>query len=42
MPSVRLIQAKSVQGRAKRAQAASMRPPMSAAAAKEKTIEKPT
>ena len=42
MPSVNAIQAKSVQGRANRAQAASMRPPMSAAAAKEKTIEKPT
>ena len=42
MPSVSAIQAKSVHGRAKRAQAASMRPPISAAAAKEKTIEKPT
>jgi hypothetical protein len=42
MPSVRKIQAASVHGRTKRAQAASMRPPISAAAAKEKTIEKPT
>ena len=42
MPSVRKIQAISVHGRTKRAQAASTRPAISAAAAKEKVIEKPT
>ena len=42
MPSVRKIQAVSIQGRTQRAQAASMRPSISAAAAKEKAIEKPT
>ncbi len=36
MPSVRKIQAISVQGRTKRAKAASMRPLISAAAAKER------
>ena len=42
MPSVRNIQAASAHGRTQRAQAASTRPPMSAAAANEKVIEKPT
>ena len=42
MPSVRKIQATSVQGRTNRAQTASMRPSMSAPTAKEKEIEKPT
>ncbi len=42
MPSVRKIQAARIQGRAKRAQAASMRPSISAATAKEKAIESPT
>ena len=42
MPRVRKIQAASVQGRTQRAQAASMRPSISAATAKEKEIEKPT
>ena len=42
MPSVRKHQAISANGLTKRAQAASMRPSISAAAAKEKTIEKPT
>ena len=42
MPSVRKHQAISAKGRTKRAQAASIRPSISAAAAKEKTMEKPT
>jgi hypothetical protein len=42
MPSVRNIQASSVQGRTHRAQAASMRPSIKAAMAKEKEIESPT
>jgi hypothetical protein len=42
MPSVRNIQAASVQGRTQRAQAASIRPSISAATAKAKDIEKPT
>ena len=42
MPSVRQIQAAKVQGRTQRAQAASIRPSMRAATAKEKAIEKPT
>ncbi len=42
MPSVRKIQATSAQGRTNRAQPASTRPVIRAAAAKEKTIEKPT
>ena len=42
MPPVRNIQAASVHGRTQRAQAASMRPSISAATAKEKQIEKPT
>ena len=42
MPSVRNIQAASVQGRTQRAQAASMRPSISAATANENEIEKPT
>ena len=42
MPSVRKIQASNVQGRTQRAQAASMRPSISAATAKEKEMEKPT
>ena len=42
MPSVRKIQASSTQGRTQRAQAASMRPSISAATAKENEIEKPT
>jgi hypothetical protein len=42
MPSVRNIHAASVQGRTQRAQAASMRPSISAATAKAKVIEKPT
>ena len=41
-PSVRNIQATSAHGRTQRAQAASMRPSISAAMAKEKVIEKPT
>ncbi len=42
MPSVRKIQAASVHGRMKRAKAASVRPPISAPAASENTMEKPT
>ena len=42
MPSVRKLQAISAHGRMYRAQAASTRPLISAAAAKENTIEKPT
>ena len=42
MPAVRNIQAVSVHGRTQRAQAASVRPSISAATAKEKAIEKPT
>jgi len=42
MPTVRHIQAMSAQGRTQRAQAASMRPSISAAMAKEKVIENPT
>ena len=42
MPSVRHIQAPSTHGRTQRAQAASMRPSISAAMAKENAIEKPT
>ena len=42
MPSVRQIQAASVQGRTQRAQAASVRPSISAATANEKAIERPT
>jgi hypothetical protein len=42
MPSVRNIQASSVHGRTQRAQAASMRPSISAAMAKENEIESPT
>ena len=42
MPSVRQIQAASVQGLTQRAQAASVRPSISAATAKEKAIERPT
>ncbi len=42
MPMVRNIHAASVQGRTQRAQAASMRPSISAATAKENAIEKPT
>ena len=42
MPSVRNIQASSVHGRIQRAQAASMRPSISAAMAKENEIERPT
>ena len=42
MPSVRKIQAVSVQGRTKRAQTASIRPSIRAPTAKEKAIEKPT
>ena len=42
MPAVRKIQAASVHGRTQRAQAASMRPSISAATAKEKQTEKPT
>ena len=42
MPSVRKPQATSAKGRTKRAQAASIRPSISAAAANENTIEKPT
>ena len=42
MPSVRKVQAASAQGRTQRAQAASMRPSISAAMAKEKVMEKPT
>ena len=42
MPSVRHIQAASVQGLTQRAQAASMRPERSAATAKENAMEKPT
>ncbi len=41
MPSVRNIQASSVHGRTQRAQAASMRPSISAAIANENEIEKP-
>ena len=42
MPAVRKHQASSVQGRTQRAQAASIRPSISAATANEKAIEKPT
>ncbi len=42
MPPVRKSQASSVQGRTQRAQAASSRPSMRAATAKEKAIENPT
>ncbi|MHC2272430.1 hypothetical protein ACVILJ_007813 [Bradyrhizobium diazoefficiens] len=42
MPSVRNIQATSVHGRTQRAQAASIRPSISAAMAKENEIENPT
>ena len=42
MPSVRKIQAASVQGRTPRAHAASIRPSISAATAKAKEIEQPT
>ncbi len=42
MPSVRNIHAVSVHGRTQRAQAASMRPSINAAMAKENEIEKPT
>ena len=42
MPTVSAIQAASVHGRTQRAQAASMRPSISAAMAKENEIEKPT
>ena len=42
MPTVRNIQAASVQGRTQRAQAASTRPSIRAATAKEKAIERPT
>ncbi len=42
MPTVRNIQAASVQGRTQRAQAASTRPSIRAATAKEKAMEKPT
>ena len=42
MPTVRKHQAVSANGRTKRAQAASIRPSISAAAANENTIENPT
>ena len=42
MPTVRKLQAASVQGRTQRAQAASTRPSIRAATAKEKTTERPT
>lgn len=42
MPRVRKIQAISVHGRTQRAQAASSRPSISAAAANENEIENPT
>ena len=42
MPPVRNIQAASVHGRTHRAHAASIRPSMSAATAKEKQTENPT
>ena len=42
MPSVRKIHDSKIHGRAKRAHTASARPSMSAAAAKENTMEKPT
>ena len=42
MPTVRKVQAAKVHGRTQRAQAASMRPSIKAAMAKEKAIEKPT
>ena len=42
MPSVRKIQLTSVHGRTQRAQAASIRPLISAAMAKLKQTEKPT
>ena len=42
MPSVSSIQAASVHGLTHRAQAASVRPSISAAMAKEKAIERPT
>ncbi len=42
MPTVRNIQAASVQGLTQRAQAASTRPSIRAATAKEKAMERPT
>ena len=42
MPTVRKLQAVSVQGRTKRAQAASIWPSIKAATAKAKATEKPT
>lgn len=42
MPAVRNVQAASVQGLTQRAQAASIRPSIRAAMAKEKQTEKPT
>jgi hypothetical protein len=42
MPMVRKTQAASVQGRTQRPQAASTRPSIRAATAKEKAIERPT
>ena len=42
MPSVRLIQATRSHGRTQRAQAASIRPSISAAMANENEMEKPT
>ena len=42
MPMVRQIHASSVHGRTQRAQAASTRPSIKAATAKEKATEKPT
>jgi hypothetical protein len=42
MPRVRKLQATRAKGRTKRAQAASMRPSIKAAAANENTMEKPT
>ena len=42
MPPVRNTHAASVQGRTQRAQAASIRPSISAATAKENDTEKPT
>ena len=42
MPVVRKIQAARVHGRTQRAHAASTRPSMRAATAKEKAMEKPT
>jgi len=42
MPRVRNVQAASVHGRTQRAQAASTRPSINAAMAKENAMEKPT